>query len=48
MAEPIRIRSALEADAASMLEIYRPLVESTAVSFELTPPSMDEFALRIS
>jgi len=22
-----------------MLEIYRPLVESTAVSFELTPPA---------
>jgi L-amino acid N-acyltransferase YncA len=47
MADPIRIRSALEADAASLLDIYRPLVESTAVSFELTPPSVDEFALRI-
>ena len=47
MADPIRIRSALEADAASMLEIYRPLVEATAVSFELVPPSVEQFALRI-
>ncbi len=47
MADPIRIRAALEADAASLLDIYGPLVESTAVSFELTAPSVEEFARRI-
>lgn len=47
MADPIRIRSALESDAAALLQIYRPIVESTAISFELSPPAADEFAQRI-
>jgi len=35
-------------DAPALLEIYRPFVESTAVSFELEVPSVEEFAGRIS
>jgi len=34
MPETLIIRSAVEADAAALLAIYRPFVESTAVSFE--------------
>lgn len=47
MAESIRIRTATEADAPALLEIYRPFVESTAVSFELVAPAVEEFAARI-
>src|SRR5688572_16113050 len=41
------IRAATTADAAACLAIYRPIVESTAVSFETTVPSVEEFAARI-
>src|SRR6266853_1329629 len=41
------IRSAVEADAAALLAIYRPFVESTAVSFETVVPTVEEFADRI-
>ena len=41
------IRTASEADAAALLAIYAPFVERTAVSFETTPPGVDEFAARI-
>ena len=41
------IRVASEADAHALLAIYRPYVEHTAVSFELVPPSIEEFASRI-
>lgn len=41
------IRAATVADAAVLLEIYRPIVEGTAISFELTPPTEEEFAARI-
>jgi phosphinothricin acetyltransferase len=34
-------------DVASLLAIYRPFVTDTAVSFELEPPSAEEFAERI-
>ena len=44
----ILIRPATEADAPDLLDIYRPFVESTAVSFEYVPPSVDEFARRIA
>lgn len=30
-----------------MLAIYRPIVEHTAISFELVPPSLDEFEARV-
>jgi len=42
------IRQAKQSDAAPLLEIYNPVVENTAASFELTPPTADEFALRIA
>ena len=42
------IRSATAADAASLLEIYRPYVEGTAVSFETEAPSVEAFAERIN
>ena len=42
------IRSAREADAQALLDIYRPFVESTSVSFELQAPSVHEFAARIT
>lgn len=46
-ADRTRVRVATTADAPSLLEIYRPLVEATAVSFELTPPGVEEFGARI-
>lgn len=42
------IRPATEADAPALLAIYAPLVERTAVSFELQPPSTEQFAARIA
>lgn len=42
------IRAATEADAPALLAIYRPFVESTAVSFEEVVPSPEEFAARIA
>lgn len=42
------IRPASEADAPSLLSIYRPFVESTAVSFELAVPTVAEFSARIA
>jgi phosphinothricin acetyltransferase len=41
------IRPATPEDAASLLEIYRPYVEGTAVSFETETPSVEAFAARI-
>lgn len=43
----LTIRPATEADAPRLLTIYAPYVESTAVSFEVVPPTVDEFAARI-
>jgi phosphinothricin acetyltransferase len=42
------LRPATGADAAALLDIYRPYVEATAVSFETVVPSIDEFAARIA
>jgi phosphinothricin acetyltransferase len=42
------IRSASIADAAAMLETYAPIVRDTAISFELEPPTLDEFAARVA
>jgi L-amino acid N-acyltransferase YncA len=44
---PARIRFADESDAAPVAEIYRPVVESTAISFETIPPDRNEMARRI-
>jgi L-amino acid N-acyltransferase YncA len=41
------IRMAREADARAILAIYAPFCATTAVSFELEPPSKDEIAGRI-
>ena len=45
MNETIRLATVLDAEA--MLEIYRPYVEDTAVTFELVTPAVDEFRQRI-
>lgn len=44
----MEIRIASPADAARLLEIYRPYVEHTAVSFEYDVPSLEEFEGRIT
>lgn len=43
----IRIRTAEPEDAAELLEIYAPYVRETAVTYEYTVPSREEFASRI-
>ena len=48
MAESFILRRATEADAPALLAIYRPFVESTAVSFETAVPTHAEFAARIA
>jgi len=44
----MNIRQAKPADAALLLEIYSPIVKNTAASFELVPPTLNEFAHRIA
>ena len=41
------IRVATKDDAAELLAIYRPYVETTAVTFEYEVPTVEEFARRI-
>ena len=48
MPQMFTIRPAVEADAAALLRIYRPFVDSTAVSFEMAVPTAEEFAARIA
>ena len=43
----IKIRAAIVEDAESILNIYAPYVEKTAVTFEYDVPSIDEFRQRI-
>lgn len=43
----ITIRSAVPDDAEALLAIYAPYVSDTAITFELEPPSLDEFRRRI-
>lgn len=47
MDDSVRIRPATEADAQSLLAIYRPFVESSVISFETVAPGVDEFSARI-
>ena len=47
MTENREIRLASEGDAESMLAIYAPVVLETAISFELEPPTLDEFQSRV-
>lgn len=42
-----RIRLATPADGAALAEIYRPAVDGSVTSFELTPPDADEMARRV-
>lgn len=42
------IRDATPDDAASLLEIYRPFVHQTSVSFEGEPPGVEEFRARMA
>ncbi len=44
---PVTLRFATPEDAADLVEIYRPYVESTAITFEYDVPSVDEFRHRI-
>jgi phosphinothricin acetyltransferase len=43
-----RIRLADAADAEALAAIYRPVVESTTISFETVPPDRDEMARRLA
>ena len=47
MKEQDTIRMATAADAPALLDIYRPYVENTAITFEYAVPSLDEFTGRI-
>ena len=44
----VTIRDAREDDAKALLEIYSYYVEHTAISFELTTPSLSEFKQRMT
>jgi phosphinothricin acetyltransferase len=46
--DALRIRDATAEDAAALLAIYRPFVTDTPVSFELEPPTLEEFLQRIA
>ena len=41
------IRTVTEKDAHELLEIYRPYVEDTAITFEYDVPTVDNFSYRI-
>ena len=43
----MNIRLAVQADACAIAEIYRPIVASTPISFEIEPPDEQEMARRI-
>ncbi len=41
------IRLAVDSDVAAITDLYRPVVESTAISFETEPPDQEEMRRRI-
>ena len=43
----LTIRAAAPEDGAALLNIYRPYVERTAITFEYEVPAEEEFALRL-
>ncbi|MDR2977410.1 MAG: GNAT family N-acetyltransferase [Streptococcaceae bacterium] len=43
----MKFRLASPTDAAAILEIYRPYIEKTAITFEYEVPTVGEFAARI-
>jgi L-amino acid N-acyltransferase YncA len=46
--QAMHIRSAVLADATALRSIYAPFVETTAVSFEESVPTIEQFAARIA
>ena len=48
MNAPITLRVACPADAQALVEIYAPYVRDTAITFEYTVPTVEEFAQRIA
>ena len=42
------IRIAVDSDVAAITRLYRPIVESTAISFETEPPGEEDMRLRIA
>ena len=48
MVREFTIRDARPEDASALLDIYRPFVIDTAVSFELEPPTIEEFQRRMA
>ena len=48
MAAAITLRTAALLDAERLLEIYRPYVEETAITFEYTVPTIEEFRGRMA
>lgn len=44
----IRIRLATPQDAAAICDIYTPYVLTTAVTFDITPPTVEEMAAKIA
>ncbi len=44
----IKLREATVDDAAALLDIYRPYVTDTAISFEIKVPALQEFRRRIA
>jgi phosphinothricin acetyltransferase len=44
----LKIRAAVVADAEAIQRIYAPIVLNTAISFEETPPSVEEISQRIA
>lgn len=44
----MKIRNATIEDARTLLDIYAPYVETTAITFEYDVPSLDEFRRRIA
>ena len=47
MVRPFTVRPAVEQDAGTVVRIYAPYVEQTAISFEEIVPTADEMAARI-
>ena len=47
MNNDIKIRIACKNDAENLLKIYSPYIEKTAITFEYTAPTADEFRARI-
>jgi phosphinothricin acetyltransferase len=47
MKNEVKIRIACADDAENLLKIYSPYIEKTAITFEYTPPTEEEFRARI-